>query len=248
MKRFFVVVGEHAHQPVLQLVNVLEFVDHDVFQTLLPLEADRIIDVENVQHVFDQVVVVEAEAFLLLIQIAPENDIVGHRRVVVLRPQLVERQGDHIFVVFGVLEELADLDHVARFTERHVTERQAALLVDDLQHRVDVGVVEHKEVLRVPDGGDVLLQHGHTEAVKRRDVARVAVAGERADAFFHLAGRLVRERGAQDVLGQDADLGDEVGEAVRERARLAAAGAGDDAEAALRCGDGLALRVVESLE
>ena len=68
---------QRFHQLVLQAVDVLEFVDHDVLQALLPLGADRGILLEDVKREFDQVVVVEPEALFLLIQVSVKNDVVG---------------------------------------------------------------------------------------------------------------------------------------------------------------------------
>ena len=91
----------------------------------------------------------------------------------------------------------------------------------------------------------VLLQDGHTEAVERADVARVLVARQGVDALAHLGSRLVRERHAQDVAGQRADLVHKVGEAPRQCARLAGACARDDADIALCGRDGLPLGRVQ---
>ena len=71
------IASEHFHELVLKPVNVLELVDHDVFETLLPFEAQVLAATENLEREYDQVVVVEAEAFLLLIEIAVEQDVVG---------------------------------------------------------------------------------------------------------------------------------------------------------------------------
>lgn len=51
------------HEAVLKPVDVLELVDHNIFEALLPLAADLRLALEDVQRENDQVVVVEAEAF-----------------------------------------------------------------------------------------------------------------------------------------------------------------------------------------
>ena len=71
-----VVALEHLHELMLKPVDVLELVDHDVFEALLPLEAQVLAATEDLEREDDQVVVIEAEAFLLLIQIAVEQDVV----------------------------------------------------------------------------------------------------------------------------------------------------------------------------
>ena len=65
------------------------------------------------------------------------------------------------------------------------------------------------------------------------------------EARAHLAGGLVGERHGEDAPRRDALARDEVGDAIRDDARLAAAGAGEDEERALRVGDRGGLRIVE---
>ena len=78
-----------------------------------------------------------------------------------------ERHGQHVAVVSRALFQFHDLDHVARLRERHVAQREPALCVDDLEHGVDVGAVQHEKALRVLQRMGVLLQHRHAEAVER---------------------------------------------------------------------------------
>ena len=240
--------AEHVHEAVLRLVDVLELVDHDVLEALLPLLADVLVLGEDVQRELDEVVVVEAEALLLFVEVAVEEDVLLRLRPIILLFERREWQGDELLVVVGLLHELAHLEHVARLAVRHVAQRQAALLVDLGEHVIDVGVVEHEEALRVADGMAVLLQDGDAEAVERVDVARVVVARQGVDAAAHLRRRLVGERHAEDVARQDAELLDEVGKAVRERPRLARARPRQHAHESLRRRHRLALRIVEPLE
>ena len=60
------------------------------------------------------------------------------------------------------------------------------------------------------------------------DSGRLAEEGD--DAVAHLAGRLVGEGDGQDAVGVDAALGHQVGDAVGDDARLAAAGPRQDEE------------------
>ena len=62
-----VVFNELFHERDLQRIDILEFIDHDVFKTLLPLQGDVGEMVENMKRNDDEVVVIEAKAFLLLI-------------------------------------------------------------------------------------------------------------------------------------------------------------------------------------
>ena len=243
-----VIAAQDLHQPVLRFVDVLELVDHDVFQPLLPLLPDLRGLAEDVQGEQEQVVVIQTEALLLLVQVAVEQDVPDADGGIVLFLQPVQRQLDQVQIVVRLPEQLDDLEHVPRLAEGHVPQGQAPLLVDDLQHLVDVRVVQHQKALRVADGVAVLLQDGDAEAVERTDVAGVLVADHVVDAPAHLVGGLVGEGDAQDVAGEDAELLHQIGEAAGQGARLAAAGPGQHADEALRLRDGFPLGLVQSVQ
>ena len=71
------IASEHLHELVLKPIDVLELVDHDIFEPFLPFEAQVLSAAEDLEREDNQVVVIEAEAFLLLIEIAVEQDVVG---------------------------------------------------------------------------------------------------------------------------------------------------------------------------
>ena len=93
---------------------------------------------------FQQIVVIQPEAFLLLVEIAIENDVVRGFGLQVFLLQRLERQRDEIEIILRLLLELAELDHVPRRAECHGAQRQPALLIDDAEHGVDVAVVKRK--------------------------------------------------------------------------------------------------------
>ena len=69
------ILAQHLHQGILRRVDILKFVDHDVFQPLLPLEADILVHAENVEREDDQVVIIQRKALLFLIEITVEDTI-----------------------------------------------------------------------------------------------------------------------------------------------------------------------------
>ena len=241
------VAAERAHEPVLRFVYVLELVHHDVLQTLLPLAAYLVVLLEDVEREEDEVVVVEAKALLLLVEIAIEDDVARRDGVHVLFSQGIEVHVYHVEIVFRVLDALAYLYHVTRVRIGHVPESEAALLVDTREHGVNVGVVEHEEALGVGNSVAVLLQDGDAEAVEGADVAGVTVAGEGAYALAHLARGLVREGDAEDAARRNAQLADKIGKAPRERPSLARARARYHPHIALRGRHGLELFRVQAL-
>lgn len=203
---------------------------------------------ENMEGKQDEVVVVQAEALLLLIEVAIEDDVLWLDGVQVLLLQAVQGHGEHIEVVVRIFEELAYLNHVPGLAEGHLPQGQAALLIDNLQHGVDVRVVQHQEALGILDDGAVFLKDRDAEAVEGVDVAGVVVPGQGMDALAHLVGCLVGEGDAQDVARQDAQLVHQVGEAVGQRPGLAGARPGDDPDEARCGGNSLPLGGIQALQ
>jgi hypothetical protein len=76
----------------------------------------------------------------------------------------------------------------------------------------------------------------------------VAVGNQLVHPLGHLGGGLLGEGERQDLLGTDGLGRDQVGDAAGEDGRLAGAGARDDEERPFAVADGLALRLVQSLE
>ena len=123
-----------------------------------------------------------------------------------------------------------------------------------LQHLLDQRAagrrrIEDLEALRQIRVAPVQAQQPVRDAVERADPHRRARHAEQLlDAAAHLARGLVRERHGEDAVRRRALDLDDPGDAVREHARLAAAGAGEHQHRPERGGDGLALRVVEGVE
>lgn len=91
---------------------------------------------------------------------------------------------------------------------------KAAFFINGLQHRIYIGIVEHKKAFRVLDSVDVFLQNSYAEAVKRADVPGIAVTGETADALLHLIGRFVCKCDAENVGRHNSDFIDQISKAV----------------------------------
>ena len=168
--------------------------------------------------------------------------------LVILLPQGLQGHGNHIQVILRLLFQLSDFDHVPGIAEGHIPQREATLLVDDFQHGVDVGVVQHQKALGVLYHMAVLLQNGHAEAMEGVDIARVPVAGEAVNPLAHFVGGFVGKSDAQNVPGQDAQLIDQVGKSPGKRPGFTGARAGNHPDKALRGRNRLPLRPIEVLQ
>ncbi len=78
--------------------------------------------------------------------------------------------------------------------------------------------------------------------------AEVVAAKQAPDALAHLAGGLVGEGDGEDAPRGDAALADQVGDAVRDDAGLAGAGAGEDEQRAVTVGDRLDLGRIQAAQ
>ena len=244
-EQVLVIALEHLHELVLQCIDILELVDHNVFQPLLPFEADFGEPLEDVEREHDQVVVIEPEALPFLVKVAIEDDVMNILDLQIHFAQLRDGPFEHIQIVVRAFFELLHLDHVARSRKRHIAQRKAAFLVDGLQHGIDVGVVEYQEAFRVPHGMGIFLENRNAKAMERVDIAGIMIAGKTTDTPSHLVGGLVREGDAQDVARQDAKVVDQVCEPLRQRGRFPRAGTRDNAHVAFRCRNGLLLGGIE---
>ena len=229
-KQVLMVAAQDLHQPVLKLINVLKLVDHDILQPLLPLEPDVRILFEYEKGELDEVVIVQAKALFLLVEIAVEDDIRSTHGLIVFFLQGVQRHGDHVPVVLGFLEQLPDLDHVPGSGKGHIPQAQPPLIIDDLEHGVDIRIIQHQKALGILNGMAVFLKNRNAEAVKGVDIAGVIISGQGVDPLAHLICRLVGKGDAEDIAGQDAQLIYQKRKAVGKGPGLAGAGAGNHAD------------------
>ena len=99
-------------------------------------------------------------------------------------------------------------------------------------------------------GLDITAQNAHAEGMKGRDhrLGDAQTADKFFDALAHLGGGLVGEGHRQDGFRHHSHVLDQIGDAVGDDARLAAARAGEDQHRAFGSLDGFALLRVELIE
>ena len=108
------ICAQRFHQLILQQVDILKFINHNIFQTLLPFQADVFPLMENVKSKLDQVIIIQPEAFLFLIQIPVKDNILRRNGPVIFFLQRLQRQGDHVLIIIRLFEKLQDLNPVPR--------------------------------------------------------------------------------------------------------------------------------------
>ena len=227
-EQVLMVPAETFHEIILQLIDVLKLVDHDIFQPFLPLQFHFLRPGEDEQRELDQIVIIQTEAFLLLVEVAIKNDVRNRPALVVLLFQRCQGHGDQIVIVQRFPEGLPDLDHVPGTAEGHVPQRESALFVNHLQHLIDILIVQHQETLRVAAHMTVLLENRYTEPVEGADVTSVVVSGQNVNPLPHFVGGLVREGNAQNMPGQNAQFIHQISETVGKGPGLSRPRTGDD--------------------
>ena len=157
-EKILMIASQHTHQLVLERVDILKLVHHDVLETRLPLPADVFVLFKNIERELDEVIVVEGEAFFLLIKVSVKNDVFHIGRLVVFFVECGNRHRDHIPIVLRLKDALFHLDHIARFGEWHIPQCQLHFLIHHREHIIDVRIVDHHEAFRVRDSITVFLQ------------------------------------------------------------------------------------------
>ena len=233
-----VLAGEMADHQILGAVGVLVLVDHDVLESLLVLLEHLGMAVEQPHGPHQQVVEVERAVLL-------ENGVVAHPD---LRSELlVVSTGGGGLVLGGddlVLGARDQRHHAPRgipfFVEAH-------LVHHTLDHRQSVRLVVDDEVAIDPIGAAVAPEDANADRMEgpHPDPTRGQVE-QLLDSAAHLPRRLVGERHRQDFAGLGPSLLDQPGDPVGQHPRLATAGAGKDQQRPVLCGDGGALRRIES--
>jgi len=217
----------------LQLISVLELVDHEIAETFSPTVTDIRMFAQEPDREEKQIVEVDRIRGLEILHVTSEDRSEQSLFVLRRRPAIVLRAADRA------------LRHLR--IELLVARRGAS---DDLfDQAVLIAFVINAEVILVTEAIDPGAQDAKAERVERRhrDFLRGGGIDDRTQARSHFRGRLVCERHREDVRRIDS-LGDEVSHSHRDDASLARARARQNQKRAFRGGDGAALRVVQVSE
>jgi hypothetical protein len=214
-----VLAREQLEEAVLRVIRVLIFVDEHVAERLLPAGASLGEAVEHLHREHQQVVEVDGVRGVepLLVEVVG----VGDCLVVEGRdPGAIFLWADELILRHRDLRVDAARDEALRVAVEFLEDR---LRQPDL-----VGLVVDGEVLAVAEPRRLLAEDAAAGRMKGHHPHRSDDAAEHAfEAALHLVGRLVCEGDGEDLLWLHAAGGDEVGDPVRQDARLARACAGD---------------------
>ena len=245
------IAASSAQQPrnvVLPLADVLKLVHQHILHAVLPPFEHLLVVLQKVKGEIDQVVEVEAEAFLLFVKIAEEDFLVSVARGREIGTELfVIEQIEVIHIVYG--ERLLHFNHVLRLLDGRVAQGELHIL-EDLQEDLGsvVVIVDDDEILGESEEMRLLFQKLHAEGMERTDIAQIHIRQHLSDTTFHLVRRTVGEGGTKNIPGRNADGVDQVAIARSKGTSLACSCSGDDSDGAFRQLHSLPLLVVQSFQ
>ena len=235
-------LGQQAQPQVLGDVGVLVLVDENELEAALVV-GEHVRVVEEQPQVLEQQIAEVAGVQLLqapLIGGIELRALAGRKAEGFARRHLVGRQS----AVLPAIDERSQLP-------RRPAVLVEALRFDHLLQEADLVVgIEDGEARLEADELGVAAQDLDADGVEGAEPRHAldGAADEIADALLHLARRLVGEGDGEDLAGEGAARGEDVGDARRQHARLAGAGAGEHEHGAVERFDGRALLRVEAIE
>ena len=177
----------------MRRVDILEFIDHDIFQSLLPFEFDFFVLPEDIKREENQIIIIKPEAFLFLIQISVEQNIIYLCGFKILLMKIFQRHLDHMKVIIRFIDAFAHFKIIPCIGKGHVSECQSSFFINDIEHCINIGVIKNHEAFRIGNCMGILLQHRNTEAVESIDIAGIIVTGQLMNSLSHLIGSFVCE-------------------------------------------------------
>ncbi len=234
-------IDEEPEHLELSAVRVLVLVDEDVEELLLPAVADVRALLPEASHLADEIVEVERAEALERALVLRIDDLRHLVVVVALALGVLLGRLERVLRVRDARDDLRGVELLAgvRAAQDLLHRGEAVALVEDRERSAERLALapEHHEPERVEGGDD--------EALAAVLAAEATVLHEVSHALGHLAGGLVREGERADHVRGDAAL-HQASDAVRDDARLAGAGAGQNEHRAVLVLDRLLLGGVHS--
>ena len=212
--------ADQLQPAVLGVVRVLVLVDEHVAEGGGVALADLREELHHVDRAHEQVVEVHRVHAVQL----------GLVELVDVDDRLLEVGADGLAVALGVAQLVLRVgDLVVDRGGREALRVDVELLDAALHEPARVGLVVDRELARVAEPVRIGAQHPRAGGVERHQPHRPrARADEQLDALAHLLRGLVRERDREDLARARLAGREQVGDPVRQHARLARAGAGED--------------------
>jgi hypothetical protein len=205
---------EQGDEAILGGVDVLVFVDQHVFEALLVLAPRGGVALEQIDRAHDQIVEVERvglgqPALVFLIDVA---EALAQKRRLLLE------------VGFGPEQSVLRLADLCQASARRDLALVVIEIVEDLLDDLAlIAVVDDHETGRDADARTVAPQNPHAHGVKRADPEIARRRTHHAfQARLHLGCGFVGEGHRQNAIRGDPHIAEQIGDTVRQDARLAA--------------------------
>ena len=196
------VAAENIRQSILILIDILELIHHNVFQTMLPLFPYLPAVLQNVKSKIHQVVKIQRKALSLFV-IVLIQDLVLERRGAAHQLQ----QRVHIRVNEGFHippAALAPADIIDGLLNGDIPPGDPQILEDGGQNRLFVLLIHHQKRLGIAHHVAVLFQKAYAEAMKGCDPGQILIRKLGADPLFHFSSCLIGEGHTEDIGGGNA--------------------------------------------
>ena len=112
-------------------------------------------------------------------------------------------------------ECLFDLDHISGSRISLIPQRQIAFFIDDVQHGIDIGIIQDQEAFWIMNGIAFFAQHTDAESVERIDIGCILITSQPVNSFFHFLCSLIGKGYAHNVSRSNSQLRDQIDKAVR---------------------------------
>ena len=231
---------EQLQPAVLRSVRVLVLVDQHVAEARLVLLPHVGVDLEQL-HALEQEIVEVHRVHRVDLALVALVDVGG---------RLLEVGAHMLAVGLGVEQDVLCVAYLALDRTRREALRVDVEVVDAALHETDrVLLVVDREAARVPELVAVRAEHAGAGGVEGHDPHRLDPRSDQLrDPLAHLLRGLVGEGDREDLARRGPIRVDQVGDPMREHARLAAARAGEHEKRPVFVQHGLPLRVVQAFE
>ena len=225
------------HQPVLDLVGVLEFVNEDIVETLAILFQHLWMIFEEPDHLHQQITKVERIGLLqaLLVKSVDASDLL---RLVITVIKLVRPDA----TIFGPVDGGSDRPRL----ESLIVDTE--FLQQGFEQTFLILIIVDREIALETESLDLLAQNPHTGRMKGADPEALGITEELFETLPHLTRGLVGKGHCEDLPGVNRVLCYQPGDPMREGTGFTGAGPGQNKNGALEDFYRLPLPVIELSE
>ena len=171
-KEVFMISGENVCQGILILVNVLKFIHHDVFQTLLPFFPDFPVLLQNIECKVHQIIKIQSVAFPLLVEVSIHDFVFQGSRFFGQFQQLFGISNQSLYIASAAF---SPANMINCFFHRHIPAGDAQIFKDNPQDRFLILLIQYNKTGGILYHMAIFLQKSHTKAMKCGNPSQILI-------------------------------------------------------------------------